>query len=138
MKSQHPTPSSNDDRDMAIIHAYRLSEWFEQALASANPAGQASFCARPGGGGTLTAISLMRGGLRRFRQAASPQIGRTERLGGDRVYSLGLKHLLGIVRVNSILPARLPGQAGAPLFLLTSYRRARPDSTLKTAYTYLP
>jgi hypothetical protein len=30
---------------------------------------------------------------------------------------------VGIVRVNSILPARAPRQAGAPLFLLTNYRR---------------
>ena len=46
--------------------------------------------------------------------------------------------LLGIVRVNSILPARAPRRAGAPLFLLTNYCRARPDSTPKIAYTYLP
>ena len=39
----------------------------------------------------------------------------------------------GIVRVNSILPARAPRRAGAPLFLLTNYRRARPDSTPKIA-----
>ena len=44
----------------------------------------------------------------------------------------------GIVRVNSILPARAPRRAGAPLFLITNYRRARPDSTPKIAYTYLP
>jgi acetyl-CoA synthetase len=44
----------------------------------------------------------------------------------------------GIVRVNSILPARAPRRAGAPLFLFTNYRRARPDSTPKIAYTYLP
>src|SRR5271157_4119686 len=44
--------------------------------------------------------------------------------------------LTDIVRVNSILPARPPGRAGAPLFLLTNYRRARPDSTPKVAYTY--
>ena len=44
----------------------------------------------------------------------------------------------GIVRVNSILPARAPRRAGAPLFLLTNYRRARSDSTPKIAYTYLP
>jgi len=44
----------------------------------------------------------------------------------------------GIVRVNSILPVRTPGRAAAPLFLLTNCRRARPDSTPKIAYTYLP
>ena len=44
----------------------------------------------------------------------------------------------GIVRVNSILPVRAQGRAGAPLFFLTNYRRARPDSTPKIAYTYLP
>jgi hypothetical protein len=44
----------------------------------------------------------------------------------------------GIVRVNSILPARALGRAGAPLFLFTNHRRTRPDSTLKMAYTYLP
>ena len=44
----------------------------------------------------------------------------------------------GIVRLNSILPARAPGWAGAPLFLLTNCRRARPDSTPRMAYTYLP
>jgi len=44
----------------------------------------------------------------------------------------------GIVRVNSILPARAPGWAGAPLFLLTNHQRPRPDSTPKIAYTYLP
>ncbi len=44
----------------------------------------------------------------------------------------------GIVRVNSILPVRAQGRAGAPLFLLTNYHRARPDSTPKIAYTYLP
>ncbi len=44
----------------------------------------------------------------------------------------------GIVRVNSILPARASGRPGAPLFLLTNHRRARPDSTPKMAYTYLP
>ena len=46
--------------------------------------------------------------------------------------------LYGIVRANSILPARAPGRAGAPLFLLTNHQRAWPDSTPKTAYTYLP
>ncbi len=45
---------------------------------------------------------------------------------------------LGIVRVNSILPARTPGRVGAPLFLLTNCRRAWPDYTPKIAYTYLP
>jgi hypothetical protein len=44
----------------------------------------------------------------------------------------------GIVRVNSILPADAPRQTGAPLFLLKNDRRARPDSTPKIAYTYLP
>jgi hypothetical protein len=44
----------------------------------------------------------------------------------------------GIVRVNSILPVRTLGRAEAPLFLLTNCRRARPDSTPKIAYTYLP
>ena len=44
----------------------------------------------------------------------------------------------GIVRVNSILPASAPGWATAVLFLLTNCRRARPDSTPKIAYTYLP
>jgi hypothetical protein len=44
----------------------------------------------------------------------------------------------GIVRLNSILPERALGQAGPPLFLLTNYQRAGPDSTLKMAYTYLP
>ena len=44
----------------------------------------------------------------------------------------------GIVRVNSILPARALGRAGALLFLFTNHRRTRPDSTLKMAYTYLP
>ena len=44
----------------------------------------------------------------------------------------------GIVRVNFILPARAPGRAGAALFLLTNHGRARPDSTPKMAYTYLP
>jgi transposase len=43
----------------------------------------------------------------------------------------------GIVRLNSILPARAPRWAGAPLFLLTNCRRAQPDSTPKTAYTSL-
>ena len=52
--------------------------------------------------------------------------------------SLDKKQFRGIVRVNSILPARAPGRAGAPLFLLTNYRRIRPDSTPKIAYTYLP
>ena len=50
----------------------------------------------------------------------------------------GKRRREGIVRVNSILPARAPGRAGAALFLLTNYRRARPDSTPKIAYTYLP
>jgi hypothetical protein len=54
--------------------------------------------------------------------------------GQDR--ELGL--VRGIVRVNSILPARAQGRAGAPLFLLTNHRRARPDSTPKMAYSYLP
>ncbi len=44
----------------------------------------------------------------------------------------------GIVRVNSILSARPPGRAGAPLLFLTNYRRARPGSTPKIAYTHLP
>ena len=44
----------------------------------------------------------------------------------------------GIVRVNSILPARALGRAGAPLCLLTSHQCARSDSTPKIAYTYLP
>ena len=44
----------------------------------------------------------------------------------------------GIVRVNSILPARAPGRVGAPMFLLTNCRRAWPASTPKIAYTYLP
>src|SRR5271166_4190470 len=46
--------------------------------------------------------------------------------------------LAGIVRVNSILPARAPRRVEAPLFLLTNHQRARPDSTPKIAYTYLP
>jgi hypothetical protein len=44
----------------------------------------------------------------------------------------------GTVRVNSILPARAPWRAGAPLFLLANCRRARPDSTPKIDYTHLP
>ena len=44
----------------------------------------------------------------------------------------------GIVRVNSILPVRAPGRAGAPLFLLANCRRARPDFMPKIAYAYLP
>jgi hypothetical protein len=44
----------------------------------------------------------------------------------------------GIVRVNSILPARAPGRAGVPLFSLMNYQHARRDSTPKIAYTYLP
>jgi hypothetical protein len=44
----------------------------------------------------------------------------------------------GIVRVNSILPPSARGWARAVLFLLTKCRRARPDSTPKIAYTYLP
>jgi len=44
----------------------------------------------------------------------------------------------GIVRVNSILPARALGRAGAPLCLLTNHQCARSDSTPKIAYTYLP
>jgi hypothetical protein len=49
-----------------------------------------------------------------------------------------MERLEGIVRVNSILPARAPGRAGAPLFLLTNHQCARSDSTPKIAYTYLP
>jgi transposase len=45
---------------------------------------------------------------------------------------------VGIVRVNSILPPSARGWARAVLFLLTNCRRARPDSTPKIAYTYLP
>ena len=44
----------------------------------------------------------------------------------------------GVVRVNSILPACASGRGRAPLFLLMNSRRARPDSTPKMAYTYLP
>ena len=44
----------------------------------------------------------------------------------------------GIVRVNSKLPPSARGWARAVLFLLTNCRRARPDSTPKIAYTYLP
>jgi hypothetical protein len=50
----------------------------------------------------------------------------------------GRRQSRGIVRVNSIQPARAPRRAGASLFLLTNYRRARSDSTPKIAYTYLP
>ena len=50
-----------------------------------------------------------------------------------------ISHALdGIVRVNSILPAGVPGQPGSPLFLFTNYQRAWPDSTPKIAYTCLP
>ena len=42
------------------------------------------------------------------------------------------------IRLTSILPARAPGRAGAPLFLLTNYQRVRSDSRPKIAYTYLP
>ena len=44
----------------------------------------------------------------------------------------------GIARVSSILPACASGRGRAPLFLLRNHRRARPDSALKMAYTYLP
>jgi hypothetical protein len=37
-----------------------------------------------------------------------------------------------------VLPPSARGWARAVLFLLTNCRRARPDSTPKIAYTYLP
>ena len=50
-----------------------------------------------------------------------------------------LKYALGHCQSKScLLPARASGRARAPLFLLTNHRRARPDSTPKMAYTYLP
>jgi hypothetical protein len=58
---------------------------------------------------------------------------------GEHVpFQIAAVALTGIVRVNSILPARPPRRAGAPLFLLTNCRRARSDSSPKIAYTYLP
>jgi hypothetical protein len=66
--------------------------------------------------------------------AAAAITARVELIGNE--LQLVTRH--GIVRVNSILPARAPGRAGAPLFLLTNHQRARRDSTAKIAYTYLP
>ena len=68
----------------------------------------------------------------RVRVAASR--GRVARqvLSQAMIYAARARH--GIVRLNSILPARAPRWAGAPLFSLTNCRRARPGSTPKTAY----
>jgi hypothetical protein len=92
--------------------------------------------ARRRSGGTWSTMVL--GGA---TTAATPPPSRCRRVRAITGTCLGSAVLIpsqGIVRVNSILPARTPRRAGAPLFFLTDYRRARPNSTPKIAYTYLP